>query len=46
MRRVQGQASVLGLYVARETALAHGGSISVESDETDGTTFTVCLPKN
>ncbi|WP_235210623.1 sensor histidine kinase [Caballeronia sordidicola] len=36
----------LGLYVARETALAHGGSISVESDETDGTTFTVCLPKN
>jgi len=35
----------LGLYVARETALAHGGSISVESDETDGTTFTVCLPK-
>ncbi|QIE30430.1 sensor histidine kinase [Caballeronia sp. SBC2] len=36
----------LGLYVARETALAHGGSISVESDEIDGTTFTVCLPKN
>jgi signal transduction histidine kinase len=36
----------LGLYVARETALAHGGSISVESDETDGTTFIVCLPKN
>ncbi len=35
----------LGLYVARETALAHGGSTSVESDETDGTTFTVCLPK-
>ena len=36
----------LGLYVARETALAHGGTISVESDEIDGTTFTVCLPKN
>jgi signal transduction histidine kinase len=36
----------LGLYVARETALAHGGSISVESDEIAGTTFTVCLPKN
>ncbi|QIE29683.1 sensor histidine kinase [Caballeronia sp. SBC2] len=35
----------LGLYVARETALAHGGTISVESNETDGTTFTVCLPK-
>jgi signal transduction histidine kinase len=35
----------LGLYVARETALAHGGSISVKSDEADGTTFTVCLPK-
>lgn len=35
----------LGLYVARETAIAHGGSISVESNDTDGTTFTVCLPK-
>jgi len=35
----------LGLYVARETALAHGGIISVESDETEGTTFTVCMPK-
>lgn len=35
----------LGLYVARETALAHGGIISVESDETAGTTFTVCMPK-
>jgi signal transduction histidine kinase len=35
----------LGLYVARETALAHDGSISVESNETSGTTFTVRLPK-
>ncbi|MGI4860261.1 MAG: sensor histidine kinase [Janthinobacterium lividum] len=35
----------LGLYVARETALAHGGTISVTSDVAAGTTFTVCLPK-
>ncbi|MGI4982080.1 MAG: sensor histidine kinase [Janthinobacterium lividum] len=35
----------LGLYVARETALAHGGTISVTSDVAAGTTFRVCLPK-
>jgi len=35
----------LGLYVARETVLAHGGSIRVESDQTYGTTFTARLPK-
>jgi signal transduction histidine kinase len=26
--------------------LAHGGSVSVTSTETDGTTFVVVLPKN
>jgi len=36
----------LGLYVARETALAHGGTISVESNQKTGTVFTVRLPKN
>jgi len=35
----------LGLYVARETALAHGGSISVQSDAQHGTVFTAHLPK-
>jgi signal transduction histidine kinase len=35
----------LGLYIARQTALVHGGSISVTSNRVDRTTFTVCLPK-
>jgi signal transduction histidine kinase len=34
----------LGLFVAREIALAHGGDISVESTMATGTTFTVRLP--
>ena len=34
----------LGLFVAREIALAHRGSIDVRSDGVDGTTFTVRLP--
>lgn len=34
----------LGLYIARQIALAHGGSIEVASSEPDGTTFTVRLP--
>lgn len=36
----------LGLYVAREITLAHGGTIDVTSTEADGTTFTVRLPKH
>jgi signal transduction histidine kinase len=35
----------LGLYIAREVIVAHGGVISVASNETQGTTFTVDLPK-
>lgn len=35
----------LGLAIAREFAKAHGGSISVESEVSVGTTFTVTLPK-
>lgn len=35
----------LGLYIAREIALAHGGSIEVESNEVDGTTFIAKLPR-
>ena len=34
----------LGLYIAREVALAHGGSIQVASTASGGTTFTVNLP--
>lgn len=35
----------LGLYIAREVATAHGGSITVTSSEEEGTCFEVCLPK-
>ncbi|MFY0537521.1 ATP-binding protein [Nannocystis pusilla] len=34
----------LGLALVRACAKAHGGSVSVESDEADGTTFTMVLP--
>jgi signal transduction histidine kinase len=34
----------LGLYIARQIALAHGGDIAVRSDET-ATVFTVTLPR-
>jgi signal transduction histidine kinase len=34
----------LGLYIAREIALAHGGSLEVASEKDAGTTFTVMLP--
>ncbi|MDL2354375.1 MAG: HAMP domain-containing sensor histidine kinase [Pseudomonadota bacterium] len=36
----------LGLFIAREIALAHGGSIAVSSNEASGTTFCVRLPRN
>ena len=35
----------LGLYIAREATVAHGGTITVHSSEEDGTRFVVCLPK-
>ena len=35
----------LGLFVAREIASAHGGTITVASDEVQGTVFTVSLPR-
>ena len=35
----------LGLYVARQIALLHGGTIDVRSTPADGTTFTVRLPR-
>lgn len=36
----------LGLYYVRETVRAHGGKISVQSTEGEGTAFTVKLPVN
>lgn len=35
----------LGLFIARETVLEHGGTIEVHSDEATGTAFTVCIPR-
>lgn len=35
----------LGLYIAREVATAHGGTINVTSTTADGTVFTVRLPR-
>ncbi len=34
----------LGLYIAKEIILAHGGTIDVRSTDAAGTTFTVILP--
>jgi signal transduction histidine kinase len=35
----------LGLYIAKEVAVGHGGDIDVESSEAEGTTFTLRLPR-
>ncbi|MFZ6182470.1 ATP-binding protein [Nannocystis pusilla] len=39
-----GESWGLGLALVRACAEAHGGTVSVESDEIDGTTFTMVLP--
>lgn len=39
-----GKSLGIGLYIAREMVLAHGGSIDVASTDDSGTTFTVCIP--
>jgi signal transduction histidine kinase len=36
----------LGLFVVRQLAEAHGGSVAVQSSDTDGTQFTVSLPRS
>jgi signal transduction histidine kinase len=35
----------LGLYIAREMTLAHGGTIEVSSSDSEGTVFAVRLPR-
>lgn len=35
----------LGLFIVREIATAHGGTVSVTSDAQEGTTFTLVLPR-
>jgi signal transduction histidine kinase len=39
-----GKGTGLGLFLSRETVLAHGGSLSLESKTGRGTTVTVTLP--
>ena len=41
---VSGEGLGLGLYIAREIIVAHGGTIAVDSELGHGTTFTVRLP--
>jgi signal transduction histidine kinase len=36
----------LGLYIAKEIVVAHGGTIKADSSEKDGTTFSACLPQS
>ena len=44
-RRPRAAGLGLGLFITREIAKAHGGSIDVHSTEPEGTTFTVRLPR-
>lgn len=45
VRRVDDQHLGLGLYIVDQIVAAHGGSITVQSDETAGTVFTVRLKR-
>ncbi len=44
-RKQQGTSLGLGLYVAREIATLHGGTVEVDSTAEAGTTFSVRLPR-
>jgi signal transduction histidine kinase len=35
----------LGLYIVHEIVTAHAGHVTVESEERQGTTFTLTLPR-
>jgi signal transduction histidine kinase len=35
----------IGMFIAREIVTAHNGTITVESNESDGTTFQMTVPR-
>lgn len=41
-----GRSIGLGLYIVRQVVLAHAGTVNVHSTATEGTTFTVRLPRS
>jgi len=45
-KRPRLRSSGLGLYIAKQIALAHGGSITVRSTVEEGTTFALHLPRH
>jgi len=44
-RRDRSQGLGLGLFITHRIAEAHGGAVEVSSNETDGTTFTLSVPR-
>ncbi|MCC5824262.1 MAG: ATP-binding protein [Planctomycetes bacterium] len=44
-QRVSGSLG-LGLYIVKEVAMAHGGTVGVSSSEGTGTVFTVRIPRH
>ncbi|WNG51290.1 PAS domain-containing protein [Archangium minus] len=46
MRSGRGSGLGLGLFIVRELVEAHGGQVTVRSDENNGTTFKVLLPRD
>jgi PAS domain S-box-containing protein len=45
-RQEKSQGLGLGLYISREIAMAHGGSLEVQSSDAEGTVFILTLPRN
>jgi PAS domain S-box-containing protein len=41
----RGRGLGLGLYIAREIAVAHGGRLEARSSEEEGTSFTIVIPR-